>query len=573
MNRKVLKIVTETFFLILIYGSGLYFRLLPRLDQDPHLLTFEADIWYRLCMAQNLMDHGHLPQDDIRYEAYGGNSSASPLHKTDHPAQNSQSVPLTQNGKVPFWYPPFSLYIFVWLSKISGWDLSTVSSRIIPFLESFVPLGFYFFSRFLMGRKVAFLATLFLALTPSFVFWSGISDPQSFTLLMIPLILLIWIKHALRYQSEEVRKVSKYLRILLVGGLLALCFFVHLSFFLIPCFLFPITLGLLFKKMTRPRIFFDLLLALGLSQILTVGWWGPQHLYWWWTQSITTSSANHIPTKQLMDYGMVAGIVGIYFLTLLFIKMFSRKKEDTTWNWLPLIWAFLPLLETQNEHILKLLGRVDLSWSTLFKPLEGFRFFCFLAQPLAFGFGIISSQTLKKLGGKRAIFMSIIPLIFILMFADMHFIYNFERRIKNAGFTIDEIEAAQWFRTHSKPTDRIIADYYRAQMFSGFSGGKALEGMAFPLRNVHLPYISQHNYIVAKDVYKIYTTSIPEEAISLMKRYGATHLFISQNMGNNGNFLNKKWGVTYNFDTLHNSKYFRAIYQKEGKVVILKRIV
>ena len=112
-------------------------------------------------------------------------------------------------------------------------------------------------------------------------------------------------------------------------------------------------------------------------------------------------------------------------------------------------------------------------------------------------------------------------------------------------------------------------------MLGGFTGGKALLGMAFPLRNVDYPWISQTNYTVPKDAYTIYTSEDPEEVIDLMKRYGATHLFVSATMGTNANFVmthEMGFGVEFNYNTLMNPNYFRPVYQDEGKTVILERI-
>ncbi len=549
MTKKS-KILFEILFLVIIYASGLYFRLLPRLEQDPHLLTFEADIWYRLTMAQNILDHGHITDHDIRYESY---------------------------GYVPFWYPPLGLHALNGLAKISHQDLPTVASRIVPWIESLAPLSLYVFCRFLMGTGVAILATLFLALTPSFVFWTGICDVQSFVLFMTPLVLLLWIKHVEWRSSARSSCLAKWFRILILGGLLAVCFMTHLFYFLLLVYLALVTVALSFEKIAKFKLWIDLIFVIAISQLITIFWWYPTNLYWWWIKSIVTSCGNYAAGKKLSDYGIVAGIAGLYFFLLIVFRIFSGKKNPLKYGWVVFFWALVPLFETHNETILSLFKKDELAWSTVWKPLEGFRFYCFLAQPLAVGFGLMMMDSVRKLfnmGFSRKKVFSIIPipLIFILMLIDIQINFGFSDRMKNAGFTMEEIRAGQWFREHSKPTDRIIADYYRAQMFGGFSGGRALLGMAFPLRNVTYPFISQNNYTVPMDVYRIYTTDNPEEAIALMKRYNATHLFVSENMGTNGNLIFYGFGIPYNFKTLQDERYFRAVYQEEGKAVILERI-
>ena len=144
----------EFLFLLMAYFFGLYFRLGPRLAIDPHLLTMNADIWERLAMAQYMLDHGKLPEYCLRYIAY---------------------------GKVPFWYPPFGPIALAILSKISALDLPTVCSRIVPFIESFAPLPFYFLARWLYGKCAGYISTTILTLTPAFLYWTGIATPASFT--------------------------------------------------------------------------------------------------------------------------------------------------------------------------------------------------------------------------------------------------------------------------------------------------------------------------------------------------------------------------------------------------------
>jgi len=71
----------EIIFLTCIYLLGLTIRIYPKLMVSPHLPSFLGDVWYRICMAQYILDHGRLPIPDIRYLAY---------------------------GNVPLWYPPLS---------------------------------------------------------------------------------------------------------------------------------------------------------------------------------------------------------------------------------------------------------------------------------------------------------------------------------------------------------------------------------------------------------------------------------------------------------------------------------
>ncbi|NOZ76830.1 MAG: hypothetical protein GXO65_03970 [Euryarchaeota archaeon] len=225
----------EYLLLLGVYLAGLYLRLAPRLEIDPHLLTFQGDIWYRLCMAQYVQDHWRLPEPDIRYLAYGW---------------------------VPMWYPPLSPVIFALTGSITGLDIPTVSSRLVPFIEALTPLSIYPLAAYLYNRTAAAVAVVTLALTPSFVFWSGISDPQSFTLFLIPLLVLAWVRHSAHPIGNR--------GLALLGVVLAFNFLLHLSYFLAVLVLLMATLALVLSG-ARRSLFLDWLKVVLLSQALRPG--------------------------------------------------------------------------------------------------------------------------------------------------------------------------------------------------------------------------------------------------------------------------------------------------------------
>ncbi|MBZ0166947.1 MAG: glycosyltransferase family 39 protein, partial [Candidatus Omnitrophica bacterium] len=188
----------EILFLSALYLGCVAIRLLPRLGIDPHLLTFDADIWYRLCLAQFVLENGHPPVWDIRYSAY---------------------------GHVPFWYTPIALYIYAFLAKISSLDLPTVTSRIMPWVESTAIIPFYFLARYLYGLRVAIVASVCLALTPAFLFWSAIGTPQGFTMFCIPLAILLWVT----FVRKEYIFGNRLAHFLLFALLLTVNFLTHLT--------------------------------------------------------------------------------------------------------------------------------------------------------------------------------------------------------------------------------------------------------------------------------------------------------------------------------------------------------
>ena len=505
----------ELYFLILIYAFSLAIRLLPKLFIDSHLPAFQGDIWYRICMAQSIYDHWVLPDPDIRYLPY---------------------------GYVPFWYPPLSPIFFAVLAKITSLDIPTVVTRIIPFFEAFSPLSLYFLARYLYTEKVAVYSTILLAATPSFIYWTGIADPQFLTLFLIPLYVLYFLKYARGEYSHK--------SLIFMGVVLGFNFLFHLSYFLILITLFMVLLFFVRQKNVK-RPFLGFFVILVLSQAVAAWWWYPRDLYWWWIHALTSSSGYYQPLKHFFEFGMVPAVLGGAGLVYLGIK---KDKHFL----LLLLWILPLFLETQNETILYAIDRIDLTWETLAKPLEGFRFYCFLAQPVSIAGGVFLIYLSDKIS-KKAIFSGL-----LLVLALNLWVYNIEVDLTNAGVTRREYDAAVWYNQNTDDAALIAADYYRGQMFSGVCGGKALIGGLFPLRNVNYLYIRAPGQ-VQHDLYTLYTTEYVSTALEIIDRYKLTHIFYSRTLDEYGYFgtsLQKGFGLPVYLDKFY-TEYFIIVYQDE----------
>jgi len=515
------------FPLALIYLLGVALRLYPRLLIDPHLLTFQGDIWYRLAMAQYILDHHALPEPDLRYLAY---------------------------GSVPMWYPPLSPLSLAALSYALNLDLPTLCSRVMPFIEALSPITIFYLARHMYDELAGYAAALTLALTPTFIFWTAISDPQSLTLFLIPLYLLLWLKH---WAKRERRNI------LILSLALAVNFLFHLSYFVAILVLLSTTLALLLSRKTGAWLLRDLMLVIMASQLLTSPWWLPRNLYWWWIKALVTSSGLYSVSWQIGDYGALAALLGA--ISLCYVAF-----RDREWRSFILLWSIPLLLESQNEAILHVINRPDLAWTTLAKPLEGFRFFPYLAQPAALAVGGAFSRALKacgRLAGRGLATLALLLLATALLY-NLLGPYNLIIRLQTSGLTPAEYRAALWYRENTGSRERIAADYYRAQMLSGVTGGRALDGGMFPLRNVDLPYISVPAK-VQDDLYVLYTTPEARTAHEIAGRYGVTHVFYSLNMELYGNLLSSyrpasEYGVPVSLEKFYNTTYFKLVYEDEA---------
>jgi len=509
----------ELYFLISVYVFSVAIRLLPKLYLDSHLPAFQGDIWYRICMAQYIFDNWTLPEPDIRYIPY---------------------------GYVPMWYPPLSVTFCAVLSKVTSLDIPTVVTRVIPFFEGVTPLSIYFLARYLYHEKVAVYSTVLLAATPSFVYWTGIADPQSLTLFLIPLYILYFLK----YSRGEYGGKS----LIFTGIVLGFVFLFHLSYFVLVLSLIMVLISLFFQKnFKRPVV--GLVVLLLLSQLVAFWWWYPRNLYWWWIHGLTSSSGYYTPLKHFFEFGVVPAVLGGLGLGYLGVK---KDKYFL----LLFLWVLPLFLETQNETILHAVGRVDLSWETLAKPLEGFRFYCFLSQPVSIAAGVFLWFLGKKGSKEGSKEDKLIFSVLIVLLAANLWVCNIGFDLTNAGMSKREYDAAVWYKEHSDDDALIVADYYRGQMIAGVCGGRALIGGLFPLRNVDYLYIKAPGE-VQKDLYTLYTTENLGEALTIIEKYKITHIFYSENLdriGYFGTYLQKGFGLPVHLDKFF-SESFTVVYR------------
>ncbi|MEA1993895.1 MAG: glycosyltransferase family 39 protein [Euryarchaeota archaeon] len=512
----------EIAFLLCVYLLGLVLRLYPKLAVSSRLPSFMGDVWYRICMAQYMLDHGSLPIPDIRYLAY---------------------------GYVPMWYPPLSPAFLAFLSKITTLDLATVCTRIMPFFEAFTPIPFYFLIKKWYNGQIARISVLIFALTPSFIYLTGIADLQIFTLWIIPVALL--------FLSKE----YTHKRAIILGILLGINFLFHLSYFLtLVTLILYIAAEKIEKKPIKEKVKF-FLISTGISLLVTAWWWLPDNLFKWWIFHVSASTLLQGIRGHLEFYGalfMILGFIGFaYFCT----KKFKHRTFIVLWT------VFL-FYEVFAENILDILDRADLMWVTVIRPLEGYRFYIFLAMPFSLVSALFLDRIRKDLD-REVLGIAFVAAITVISLTGISS-YNIEWKLTNSGVNEREYDAALWFRENTSEDARIVADYYTAQMFGGVCGGKALLGGLFPLRNIDFNEYIKAPAQVQDDIYELYSSDDMDLTLKIIERYGITHIFISRNMESSGWFGAYKadgFGIPVNHVKFRNDKYFKLVYS-DGNIEI-----
>ena len=216
---------------------------------------------------------------------------------------------------------------------------------------------------------------------------------------------------------------------MLFGAAIGINFLFHLTYYVALVELLCITLVVSTPRQNKAWVYLDLITVFAVSQLMTMWWWLPKNLYWWWIHALVTSSVSVYSFRNdIFEYGVVAALLGACALVgLIGYSLCKRNRHLRRILLFSLLWMFFPLLETQMERILITIQRVDLTWETLWKPFEGFRFFCFLAQPVA----LISALGLSFAAGfliKRKwsawIKMIGVCIVAALLLADIHLNYQ-----------------------------------------------------------------------------------------------------------------------------------------------------
>lgn len=558
----------EILFLLFIYAISVYFRLVPRLSLLPDLMGFRGDAWYRIALAEYFKIHGTLPNFSLRYQPYGW---------------------------VPMFYSPGSPVFFAYLSEIFNCSIPAVCTRIIPFFEALSPIPLFFLARYLFCRKIAIYSTFILAITPAFILWTGISDPISVTFFFFPIIILLFVKHCKCLHENEMTLAKRSTSVILIGFLFAVVFIFHQSYFLIMPIYFSLSIYLVLIFKSKKHILFDSLLIVALSLLMTMPWWKPNNLFFWWFRALTSPGHFKYPDffTQCRWYGnnMAYLSLSALFLYLIYLLFLLIKKSPALKTWkvaIPLVLLLAPVYGLLAQKILIILGvkNISILESNIIRPLRADRFHVFLAQPIALIVGIIVMKLEKGIWHrvkdygiiKHLVLIAMITVgggfFYIIVSKDLPQAVN--ERFKWVPFTQYEHLAAEWFRGNSGPDDRIIADYHRAQMFSGVVGGKALLGIPLPLkRNLKLPYSNRSgnsNRQLKKDIKLIYSSEDAFLTKKLMDRYGCSHVLISNGLRRRGFFSNSKnRGMKISQSKFDDLNYFEKVYDyAEVKIYKLK---
>ena len=477
-------------------------------------------------------------------------------------------------GGIPYVYPPISLITYSIIYAILPVSYTFLSNNIAPIIGSLTVFGVYILAAKLSGNKwVGVLAAYLSLFTPRYLALSSIPIPEMFGHLQAPIIMY------LAYVTAKSGKRNHALLTGLGGATLflnhhltsAILFLSIAAYFLT---LYVIKLDLKYLKL--------LVIILAVSFIFSSPWW---------FDTISKNIMNLVVREQeyavppFMDYvSMLSpftfyfGVVSITIITLLVViffilniavrigldkksipKILGEKQEAVT---LVFAWAGFTFLATQSRHIVRILFEEAVKQNPnlllILAPIYGERYFDYMAQPFAIAnamllaalfYGITSLLTKRmktKTREKTTRALAVICLL-ALMYPTLAFgfgvddplLKTLDQQIKDAGFSDPHLDASNWALWRMKPDvndsteyiaslwmrenldedANIIADYPSGEVISAGALRKIVGGAEL---RVTVDVVG-----VYSDILVVYYTDDIDEAIKLMRKRNATHVYVS----------------------------------------------
>jgi len=450
-------------------------------------------------------------------------------------------------GGIPYVYPPISLITYALIYMILPVSYVFISNTLAPIIGSLTVFGIYFLAYSITkNRWVGVLAAYLSLFSPRYLALSSIPIPEMFGHLQAPIFM---------YLLFNAARSGKRNHALLAGLCGATLFLNH---HLTSAILF-LTAIVYFVLLTFIR--FDLKFIRLLVIVLAVSFLFSSP---WWFDTVSKNIMNLVVREQeyaippFRDYISMLSPFTFYFgcLAVIFIllKVFLKRGEGEI---LILAWAGFTLLATQSRHIVRILFS-DLvekhpNLLLVLAPIYGERYFDYMAQ----GFAVMNAMFLgaafywiasKVSLGKSATKIFAISCGVLLVYPTLTFGFGLSNPLTEAVDSavissglgdpyldisnwalwrmepdvrdVEEYEASLWMRENLAQNANIIADYPSGEVISAGALRKIAGGAEL---RVTVDVVG-----VYSDILVVYYTDEVDEAVKLMKKRNATHVYISE---------------------------------------------
>ena len=510
--------------LILVFLVSVAVRLNMVFEQVPSGMMIDwGDNWSFLTVIEIIKATKHLPVEDLFF------------------------------GGIPYVYPPVSLISYSLIYMVLPVSYPFISNFIAPMIGSLTVFGLFYLTYRLTGNPWAgVLAGYLSVLSPRYLALSSIPIPEMFGHLQAPLFMY------LAYNTAKTRKKNHAILTGLCGATLFLNH--HLTSAIL--FLSVITYFLLLTAL-KLKIGYIRLLAV----ILAVSFIFASP---WWFDTISKNIMNLVVREQeyavppFRDYiSMLSPFtfyIGVLALASMIVFSFLKRDEGII---LLFAWAGFTLLCTQSRHIVRVLlaeqVKANPNLLLVLAPIYGERYFDYMAQPfavmnavfLAFIFVKLAAFVTRNMKDKKAFSTKLVMALaasVILVYPSMHFGFgvddslmkSIDEIIQEWGYgdphlditnwalwrmkpdvnNATEYKASLWLRENLAENANIMADYPSGEVISAgalrmITGGAELR--------VTVDVVG-----VYSDILSVYYTSDASEAVKLMKKWNATHVYVSE---------------------------------------------
>ncbi len=496
-----------------------------------------SDTWSFLSVVEHIKTKGMLPDEDLFF------------------------------GGIPYVYPPLSLISLAVLDTIVPGDYILFANDFIPLFSSLTVFGIFFLALKLSKNKWVGVFAAYLSLfAPRYMALSTIPTPELFGHLFAPFFMY-------SVYLMTTRKNRNYA--VLAGFAGAFMFLDHhltSAILILSVSLYVLLLTIVRFELTYVR---RLVLMLAVAFLLSSPWW---------IDTINKNILNLVVKEgggeTPFSYFPYVGGIHIFYLGVPSLIIFGliglwKKKPEYL---LLFSWGLLNITAVQSRVIVpKVFGFLIAKYPIMYfvlAPIYGTRYFNYMAQPFAIMisatligglillFGLIR-KTIKQENASKVISAGIILAVFLpLIYSTMCFgtgrddvILNYLNKqvIDKTGFNpyLDskswalrsllpdvnnsyEYKASLWMRDHLPEDAVIVSDYPAGEVISAGALRKISSGAE--LR-------STVNIVgIYANIITLYYTSSDQEAVEVMHKLNATHVYISDRMIERGWFCIESMG-------------------------------
>lgn len=503
MNRN--KIIAISLVAVFIFAFVL--RTIPFMKYDSRLITNWADDWWFLGMARYFAERNHIPELEPTYG----------------------------NG-IEFDYPPGMMLYFGALTQLTGVELVYLGKWVAIGFGSFTVICVYLLSEKLSGDyRVGLLSAVLAASSVRYLSRSAAFASELFGHLLIPGILF-FLYRGLKNKDDYSLIASG---ILFAGLILAH----HLSsaVLIVTLLFYPVLLFLFKRKKAFPEIkMIFVVLAIGLLI---------SSMFW---VKLASGGIMNVVVKEAYSREGTMNIKAFYKnlgIPQLFLGVlgfgYCLYKRDTE-HLMIAAWGIPSFVGLWDRPLAQsILGnnllRKNPNLLYIFSPSLNTRYYDFLGPSLSIAGSLLFFGFFKKLHKrvrdvKMLRILQILLILLILMTIPLP--VNSDILYENSGYgwlkwamvsfiDIEEYEASVWMRENLPYDVNILSDYEANEMILGVTARTVANGgtlkASLPVGRIYTDHLL------------IYFTDDLDESMGLIRKYGITHVFLSQRM------IDKAW--------------------------------